>query len=170
VSTITVDQVISSLGLRPLEREGGYYVETYRSEAVLPAGVPEGRVGGRRPLATAIYYLLTPDTYSALHRLPADEMYHFYLGAAVEMLQLWPDGSARRVILGPDIAAGMKPQVVVPAGVWQGSRLAPGGRLALVGTTMSPGFDMSDYEPGRTNLLASRYPQVSDLIRVLSPG
>src|SRR5581483_11176343 len=98
--------------------------------------------------ATAIYYLLTPDTVSAMHRLATDEIFHFYLGDPVEMLQLRPDGSHRVAILGPDLDAGQRPQIVVPRGVWQGARLVPGGRFALLGTTVAPGFDYADYETG----------------------
>src|SRR5207245_2095434 len=107
----------------------------------LPAASLPARYGTDRWAGTAIYYLLTPDTFSALHRLPTDEVYHFYLGDPVEMLQLWPDGSGRVGTLGQDVRAGQLLQVIVPRGVWQGSRLRPGGAFALLGTTMAPGFD-----------------------------
>jgi predicted cupin superfamily sugar epimerase len=81
------------------------------------------RYKGVRLFGTAIYYLLTPETFSAMHRLPSDEIFHFYIGDPVEMLQLWPDGSIRVLILGSDILNGMQPQVVVPRGVWQGAKL-----------------------------------------------
>src|SRR5262249_42167355 len=112
----TAAEIIAALDLRPLPREGGYYRETYRSA--------KKWADGQRNLSTAIYYLLTPDTYSALHRLPCDEIFHFYAGDSVLMLQLWPDGTGRIVTLGPDLAAGRQPQLLVPAGVWQGSWLS----------------------------------------------
>lgn len=122
-------------------------------------------------LLTSIYYLLTQDTHSAMHRLPADELYHFYLGDPVELLLLLPDGSGRILVLGNDLARGEMLQVLVPAGAWQGSRIRPGGRMALMGTTMSPGFRFSDYLQGSADELIERFPDWKDMIRTLSaPG
>ena len=166
--TLTAEQVRESLKLEPHPIEGGYFVETYRSAQKLPASALPGTYRGERALATAIFYLLTPDTFSAMHRLPTDEIFHFYLGDPVEMLQLAPDGAGRTIVLGQDIAAGMLLQHVVPAGTWQGSRLAPGGKFALLGTTMAPGFDPRDYESGRREELSARYPVYAPLIGRLS--
>jgi predicted cupin superfamily sugar epimerase len=154
----TADDLIAALDLRPLPREGGYYRETYRAA---------DRVG-ERSLCTAIYYLLIADTCSALHRLPSDEIFHFYVGDPVSMLQLWPDGTGRIVTMGVDVRADQAPQVVVPAGVWQGSWLAFGGRFALLGTTMAPGFEFSDYESGDCADLSRRYPAFRELIDKLT--
>jgi uncharacterized protein len=165
----TVDELISILHLRPHGTEGGYFAETYRSaEQIPPQALPKG-YDGARSAATAIYYLVTPDTVSALHRLKGDEVFHFYAGDPVEMLQLWPDGSVRVLALGIDLAAGMRPQIVVPARVWQGSRLMPGGRYALLGTTMSPGFEYADYEAGRADELVAAYPAERERIQALTP-
>ena len=162
---ITADTVKSLLNLKPHPEEGGYFSETYRSPHILSKDIlPEG-YKEKRSLATAIYYLLTPDTFSALHRLPTDELFHFYLGDPVEMLQLLPDGSGRTITLGQDITNGMQLQVVVKKGVWQGSRLCTGGQFALLGTTMSPGFESSDYESGQRKGLIADYPQFENLIR-----
>jgi predicted cupin superfamily sugar epimerase len=164
----TAAELIAALDLRPLPQEGGYFRETYRSaDVLLPGALP--RYTSAKAAGTAIYYLLSPDTVSALHRLPTDEVFHFYLGGPVEMLQLLPDGSGRLLILGTDLAAGQRPQVVVPRGVWQGSRLLPGAPFALLGTTMAPGFDFSDYEPGSRAALTRDYPAFTDLIRCLTP-
>jgi hypothetical protein len=97
-------------------------------------------------------------------------VYHFYLGDPVELLLLFPDGAGRRVVLGPDILHGQQVQFVAPRGVWQGSRLLPGGRFALLGTTMAPGFDPTDYEGGRRHELLARYPDHAALIRALTRG
>ena len=154
------------LELKPLPIEGGYYVETYRSDEKLEAG-QTGR--GPRALSTAIFYLLTPDTCSRLHRLKADEIYHFYLGDPVELLQLSPDGTGRVVTLGPNLLKGMAVQMVVPGGTWQGSRLRRGGRYALLGTTMAPGFDLADCEFGERATLMRTYPDWSrQIIRLTS--
>ena len=125
---------------------------------------------GSKPAGTAIYYLLSddPDSFSALHRLPTDEVYHFYLGDPVELLLLAPDGGSDVARLGSDLRRGERVQFVVPHGAWQGSRLRPGGRWALLGTTMAPGFDPSDFELGRAAELAERWPECAALIRELS--
>ena len=165
---ITADTVKSLLNLTAHPLEGGYFRETYRSRHTLPRDMlPEG-YQGERSLATAIYYLLTPDTFSALHRLPADEVFHFYLGDPVEMLQLLPDGSGRTIILGQDIMSGMQLQAIVRRGIWQGARLRTGGKFALLGTTMSPGFNSHDYEPGPREKLIADYPRFADLIGKLT--
>jgi predicted cupin superfamily sugar epimerase len=161
---LTADRLMAALDLRPLPLEGGFFRETYRAADQLPAAALPARYARAKSAATAIYYLLTPDTFSALHRLATDEIFHFYLGSPVHMLQLLPDGGGRVVVLGPDVLAGQQPQVVVPRGVWQGSCLEPGGEFALLGTTMAPGFDFSDYENGDRVALAGRYPAFADLI------
>ena len=148
------EDVIATLGLEPHPEEGGYYRETYRSTSVFTPGAP---YRGERSVGTAIYFLLTPATFSEMHRLPGDEAFHFYLGDPVEMLLLHPDGSVETPILTSDLSLG-RPQVVVPGGVWQGSRLKEGGSFALLGTTMGPGFEFSDYESGTSSLIES-YPE-----------
>ena len=159
-----VEEILWRLDLRLHPEEGGYFRETYRSPLLVTSA------HGERSIATAIYYLLTPDAYSALHRLAGDEVFHFYQGDPVEMLQLHPDGTGAIVTLGPDLGAGMHPQLLVPAGTWQGSRLAPGGSYALLGTTMSPGFDSADYEHGDGEILAERYPAWKDeIVRLARP-
>jgi len=165
---MTAEELIRRLNLQPHPKEGGYFRETYRAAESLQADGLLSRYGAARSVSTAIYYLLTPNTYSALHRLQSDEVFHFYGGGAVEMLQLFPDGSGQTVILG-DLASGGHPQVVVPRGVWQGSVLKAGGEFALLGCTVAPGFDYADYESGRRDDLIARYPQFTDLIRRLTP-
>jgi predicted cupin superfamily sugar epimerase len=166
----TAEELIALLQLQPHPREGGFFRETYRAdEGFLAAALPP-RYGQDRSVSTAIYYLLTPDTFSALHRLASDEVFHFYLGDPVRMLQLFPDGQGREVILGTDVLRGQSPQVVVPRGVWQGSLLEPGGTFALLGCTVAPGFDYADYETGERAALLARYPAFAELIRALTPA
>ncbi len=165
---MNAEQLKSSLNLVPLSFEGGYYAETYRSEQIFPAEALPGRYNGPRSVATAIYYLLEPGTFSEIHRVSSDEIFHFYMGDPVEMVQLWPDGSCRKVIIGTDLEQAMRPQVVVPHGVWQGSRLMPGGKCALLGCTVSPGFDYADYESGSREALIEQYPEAHETIRALT--
>lgn len=160
---MTADEVIAHLQLQPHPVEGGFFRETYRSSESL------SRSAAERSVSTAIYYLLTPKTVSALHRLPGDEVFHFYAGDPVRMLQLWPDGSTRTLVLGTDLKAGQVPQLVVPGGVWQGSVLTDGGSWALLGATMAPGFDYADYASGRRAELTAKYPAEARMIERLTP-
>jgi predicted cupin superfamily sugar epimerase len=165
---MTVDDIVKLLGLAPHPTEGGYFVETHRTAERTAADALPGRYGGDRAHGTAIYYLLTPDTFSALHRLTSDEVFHFYLGDPVEQLQLFPDGGGRAVVLGTDLAAGHRPQQVVPRGVWQGARLRAGGAFALLGCTVAPGFDFADYEHGARDALTAAYPDFAATIALLT--
>lgn len=157
-----VSAIKDLLHLEPLAGEGGWFCQTYCSVETL--------LGGSKPLSTAIYYLLTDeaDSFSALHRLPGDEVYHFYLGDPLEMLLLYPDGGGEVLTLGQDLTAGQLLQLVVPGGVWQGSRVRPGGRFSLVGTTMAPGFTPDDYEGGERGSLRRQYPNHRELIQLLT--
>ena len=167
---MTADEIIARLRLQPHAREGGFFRETYRADECIAIEALPARYRGPRALGTAIYYLLTPETCSALHRLRSDEIFHFYAGDPVEMLQLLPDGSGRTIILGADLASGMEPQVTVPAGVWQGARLRAGGAWALLGTTVAPGFDYEDYESADGTSLSAAYPEFRSQIEELVPG
>lgn len=168
----TAREIIAALKLQPHPIEGGYFRETYRSTGKIPASSLPAVYSGDRSFGTSIYYLLTPDTFSEMHRLPLEEVFHFYLGGPVRMLQLFPDGQGREIVIGSDILAGQEPQVVVPPGVWQGSRLEPGFEFALLGATMAPGFDYADYEQGTRNKLTADYPayaqRIAERTRVMS--
>ncbi len=118
-----INKIKEKLHLEPLPMEGGFYCETYRSNINLPAEVLPDIYEGSRSISTAIFYLLTPDTHSAIHKLPGDEIYHFYLGDPVELLKLPADDPAETVILGKQVFDGMKLQEIVRAGTYQGARL-----------------------------------------------
>lgn len=165
---MVAEKLKSLLNLVPLSIEGGYFAETYRSPEMISQEGLQSRYSGSRSVGTAIYYLLEPGTFSEIHRVASDEIFHFYLGDPVEMLQLWPDGSGKRVLVGTDIESGMAPQLVVPHGVWQGARLVAGGKLALLGCTVSPGFEYADYESGSRQLLCEAYPAYRDPICALT--
>jgi predicted cupin superfamily sugar epimerase len=155
---LTAETVIEILGMKPLQFEGGYFAETHRAGHLARELVPWAPED-HRSLKTAIYYLLTPDTMSAMHLLPGDEIFHHYLGDPVAQLQLFPDGSGEMVTIGSNLLTGERPQVVVPGGTWQGSLLIPGRHgFALLGTTMAPGFDHRDFQLGDLTTLCERYP------------
>jgi hypothetical protein len=165
---MTADEIKKLLNLGPHPCEGGSFIQTWRSEEVIPHAALPARYPADRHAGTCIYYLLEPGTFSEMHRLASDEIFHFYYGDPVEMLQLLPDGSARTVILGNDLARDQRPQLIVPRNVWQGSRLLDGGQVALLGCTVSPGFDFADYETGHRDSLLRDYPQFPGLIQALT--
>ncbi|WP_133512876.1 cupin domain-containing protein [Candidatus Thiosymbion oneisti] len=164
----TPQQIIDFLGLEPLLFEGGYCKETYRSRSILTPDCLENKYPDERNVSTAIFYLLTPDTCSILHRLKGDEIYHFYIGDPVELLALGPYGKTERHILGHEIEKSMKVQLCIKGGWWQGSRLLDGGRFALMGTTMAPGFNFNDFERGDRTRLLKEYSREAKLIEVLT--
>lgn len=159
---MTADQIKSLLKLEPHPVEGGWFRRTYTSAGSVE--LPRGA----RAQGTAIYYLLEAGSFSEMHVLASDEIFHFYLGDPVEMLQLLPDGRSSAFILGPDLAAGQHVQLVVPAGVWQGTRIVEGGKVALLGCTVTPGFDFADYRGGSYAELAAKWPAEAEQIRALT--
>ncbi|MEV6051704.1 cupin domain-containing protein [Streptomyces sp. NPDC052107] len=145
---MTPDDLIAHYGLEPIPREGGLFRCTWEG--------PQRADG--RPEGSAIVALLTADDYSALHRLPTDEIWHFYLGDPLGLLLLTPDGGTRAAVLGPAPLSGQHLQLTVPAGTWMGARVAPGGAWTFFGCTMAPGFTYADYEHGNAADLTARYP------------
>jgi predicted cupin superfamily sugar epimerase len=141
---------------------GGYFRETY--VALERVELPRGS----RSAGTAIYYLLEQGTFSEMHCLASDEIFHFYFGDPVEMLQLYPDGRSAIFTLGQDLKAGQHMQLVVSAGVWQGARLVDGGMVALLGCTVTPGFDYADYRGGSYAEIADKWPTEAARIRRLT--
>lgn len=139
--------MIALLGLEPLAGEGGQWAQTWRDEH-----------------SSAIYFLLRPGDFSALHRLSGVELWHHYAGAAVEMLLLEPGGTVLRPRLGADLAAGERPVVVVEAGTWMAAGTT--GEWSLVGTTMAPPFDDASFELGDQAALSAAYPEAAtDIVR-----
>lgn len=167
---ITPEQIIEMFNLDTLPIEGGLYSQTYCAPETISREKLPGRYPTNKPFGTAIVYLLTddPDSFSALHKLPTDEVYHFYLGDPVELLQLHPDGSSKRIILGQDLLNGQKVQHLVPRDIWQGSHLLSGGKFAFLGTTMAPGYTDEDYIGGDPDELIAAYPEWKALIEQLT--
>ncbi len=160
--SLTADEIKTLLKLEPHPVEGGFFRRTYTS----PGMVALER--GERAQGTAIYYLLEPGTFSEMHVLSSDEMFHFYLGDPVEMLQLLPDGGSTVFTLGQNLGAGEHVQLTVPAGVWQGTRLVGDGKVALLGCTVTPGFDFADYRNASAEELIAQWPQEAERIRGLT--
>jgi hypothetical protein len=155
-------EIITNLGLEPLPNEGGYYRRTWTGSAETK--------DNPRPIGTAIYFLITPDEFSALHCLKSDEIWHHYAGDPVELVQLNPSNQAvRKDVLGHDMQAGQIPQIVVGAGCWQGARLAVEHQgWALLGCTMTPGWAEGDFTLGKRETLLKMFPEATLVIRGLT--
>ncbi len=159
---MTAAEIKARLRLEPHPVEGGWYRRTYAAAATVELE------RGVRAVGTAIYYLLEEGTFSEMHMLQSDEIFHFYLGDPVEMLQLGPGGRSALFTLGPDLERGEQVQLLVPAGVWQGTRLVQSGKVALLGCTVAPGFDFADYRGGKYAELAKKWPAEKQRIRALT--
>jgi predicted cupin superfamily sugar epimerase len=157
---------IEALQMQP-HPEGGFFRESYRSEQVMEVPAP-GAGTRQRNACTAIYFLLEAGNFSAFHRIQSDEIWHFYAGQAVEVLELLPSGELRCTRLGPDILRGELPQYVVPANTWFASRVADGGTFSFVGCTVAPGFDFADFRLAQRPELLAIFPQHSQVINQLT--
>ncbi len=158
----TAEELIKQLGLVK-HPEGGWYRETYRSGEVIPGAALPARFAGGRSVCTAIYFLLQSGDISALHRIRSDELWHFYSGNSLTVHVITPDGEYYLLNLGPDITAGESYQSVVPAGCWFGAEVSGEG-YSLVGCTVAPGFDFSDFEMGNGTTLLEQYPDRAEII------
>ena len=159
-----VRELVDRLGLSP-HPERGFFAETYRA----PSPVAAPTHPGPRAASTAIYFLIeasAPATF--LHRLKSDEVFHLYEGGPLDILRLYADGRADVARLGLDLAAGERPQIVVPAGTWFGTELAAGATHCLVGCTVAPGFEFADFELAAGPELAARHPEMADRIARMS--
>ncbi|HVO04623.1 MAG TPA: cupin domain-containing protein [Candidatus Cybelea sp.] len=161
---MTAAEIVAALDLKP-HPEGGWYRETYRAEETIPLeGLPK-RFDGARYISTAIYYLLEAGQRSRLHRIKSDEVWHFYAGDPLAIVEISPAGALKETRLGTDLARGLQPQHVVPAGAWFGAAPAIGSRYALVGCTVAPGFAFDDFELGAHAALLAAFPQHAAWIR-----
>jgi len=179
-ATLSADEVVRLLELKPLPWEGGFFRETYRCEVrIPPSALPSAHASAHtlghspeegRDACTHIYFLLRTGVVSAMHLVRSDEVFHHYAGDAVEQLWLLPDGTSKVVYIGAALAAGERPQVIVPRGVWQGARVKSGGSCgyALLGCSVSPGFDWRDFDLGSRDALIDRWPQASAMIEALT--
>jgi uncharacterized protein len=158
---MTADQIIQLLNLKP-HPEGGYYRETYRGPSPIPGFKPQ------RVFSTAIYYLLVRDSVSKMHRLAADEIFHFYMGDPVTWVLFGPNGDMQKIVLGQGLEQGQLVQLVIPAGTWFGGYLNEGGSFALMGTTVAPGFEFEDFVLGGREKLLALFPQATEEIQRLT--
>jgi len=147
--------------------EGGYYKETYRSNASIARNALPERFAGDRSFSTAIYFLLEKGNFSGFHRIKSDECWHFYAGETLLIYVLHLDGSLQVIKLGSNVFNGEVFQAVVPAGCWFASEPAPSSELSFVGCTVAPGFDFRDFELAKADELAKEFPEHEILIKRL---
>ncbi len=161
-------QLIDRFKMERIPQEGAWFAPTYRStEEVSVAGA--SRYTGRRVAYSAIYCVQTRDDFSGLHRLATDELWHFYDGQPIGLLLLHPDGRGERVVLGLNLAAGERPQFLVPRGVWQASRPVGGDDAwTFFGNTLAPGFEYADFEIGYREELQAQFPDFAKPIAELT--
>ncbi|MDQ4073266.1 MAG: cupin domain-containing protein [Thermoproteota archaeon] len=191
------DYVIKKLNLVELPFEGGYYRETYRSDKSvgvdyddientksnsLANSEPNNNSRGIRSLFTHIYYLLDGERHSALHKVRSDEVWHFYMGSTVTIYILCDDddnvddgvdsgsGKLQQIRLGPDIESGEDLHYVIKGNTWFGAELANKSSYALLGCSVSPGFEFRDFELGKRKELVAKYPKHEWLINKLTDG
>ena len=149
----TIDELLAHWRMQRMETENIMFAQSYVGKA-----------------STAIIAMMIddPQSYSDMHRLPTDEIWHFYMGGAIELLLLDPNGKDEVVVLGHDVLHGEHVQFVVPAGVWMGARVRPGGDYAVFGNTMAPGFSPDGFEAAVVEDLIAQWPKHERLIRALT--
>ena len=160
---LTAGEIKAMLGL---ERHPtcGFVAETYRSSLRIPPWALPGPYESGRPYASGLYFLVTPDAQTVMHRIRADQLYHHYLGDPLEVLLLYPNGDGAVVTVGSDLASGMRPQLLIPGGTFHTSRLAPEASYALLASTEWPGVEPPDVEHGNIDALAKAYPDFREKI------
>jgi predicted cupin superfamily sugar epimerase len=160
----TAKEIIDILGLKP-HPTCGFVAETYRSRQTIPLQALPAAYEGSRPFGSVLYFLVTPEAQIRLHRIRSDQMYHHYLGGPLEVLLLYQDGTGEILVIGPDLAAGMRPQLFIPGGTFHISRLRAGSAFALLGTTEWPGFESPDLELGDPERLMEDHPALRHEIK-----
>lgn len=163
----TAEYYIQKLNLAP-HPEGGYFKEIYRSTGVIRADCLAEEYGGNRNFCTSIYFLLKGNNISAMHRLRSDEIWHFYDGCPVQIISINEKGVLNEIILGKDLSKGESFQSVIPKNSWFGAELADKKSFALVGCTVSPGFEFEDFEIGKRKDLLKNFPGFERKIKNLT--
>lgn len=169
-SNLSAAEIVRHLDLKPLPVEGGFYRVTYTSDLQLPASVLPPSIRSERPAKSVIFYLLTADMKSRLHRLEIDEMWHFYMGDSVDLHVFGTEFDYTKVTLGHDVLDGQTVQAVVPAHSWFGARLQRGGRWALMACSLAPAYSDEDFslpDDAEFDSLLARYPSKQHLLNEL---
>ncbi|WP_111979218.1 cupin domain-containing protein [Algibacillus agarilyticus] len=167
---MNADSLIQTLALEP-HPEGGFYKEVYRAEGVIVQSALPACFSGDRHYATSIYFLLKAGQRSCFHKINQDEAWHFYAGSTLAVHMISPQGQYSVIKLGQNLAQGEVFQAVVPAGYYFAAQLfdleASAEQFALVGCTVSPGFDFADFSMPNQQELLAEFPQHKALIQRL---
>jgi len=155
----TAQDYIKYFNMQELDKEGGYFVELFGSQDVLKKDVLPARFSGDRQMYGFIYYMITQDTFSNWHKLKCDEFWQWAAGDVAEQLQIYPDGTLKRIIIGPGFMNGEKFVSLIPNGVWQSTRIYKPGKFVFFGITTSPRFDYSDWDNATQQQMISNFPQ-----------
>ncbi|WP_127844191.1 cupin domain-containing protein [Psychroflexus aestuariivivens] len=164
---MTKAEIISKLKLEK-HPEGGYFKETYRSALTAESALLPSYFDGSRSFSTCIYFMLTSDSFSAFHRVNQDEIWHFYTGQTILLHMISENGDYSKVKIGNRFDQGEIPQFVVPAKVWFSAEIISSEGFALVGCTVSPGFDFKDFELANRKDLVKKFPNHKDIISKLT--
>ena len=143
--------------------EGGFYKEVYRSNEVIDEESLPERFRGTRCLSTSIYFLLKGDEFSAFHRIKSDEVWHFHAGTGLTLYIIEKSGDLSVLKLGSDFEKNEQFQITIPKESWFAAKVVSKKSFTLVGCTVAPGFDFSDFELGDKTELCSKYPQHKEL-------
>ncbi len=165
----TKETIIKQLNLLP-HPEGGYYRETYRSSIEISEPNLPKAYQGNRNVSTCIYFLITSDNFSAFHRINQEEIWHFYLGAPILLHTISNKGTYQQFTIGNDFTKGQTPQLIVPGGDWFAAEIVEKDGFALVGCTVAPGFDFSDFDLAKQSYLIEKFPQHQEIIKRLTRG
>ena len=166
-SNLTAADIIRILDLKPLPVEGGYYRPTYLGDLRLPKEVLPASIKSDRAAASVIYYMLTADTKSRLHRLEIGEVWHYYMGGEVELCVFGSDIDYTKHTLGHELLDGQIVQALVPAHCWFGARLRTGGKWALMGCSLAPAYSDEDFsltDDAEFASLLGRFPNQHEIL------
>jgi predicted cupin superfamily sugar epimerase len=167
MNELTADEIRELLKLDPNATCGFVRVTFLSKQSIMPGGLPAPFEHGR-PLGSALYFLVTPGAPVRLHRIRNDQLYHYYLGSAIEVFLLHADGAAERIIVGPDLRGGQRVQLLIPGNTFHTARLVGNGRWFLGASTEWPGVVPADVEIGNIDELAGKYPAVAADLRAIA--
>lgn len=161
------EKIIREFDLKP-HPEGGYFRETYRSKGIINKGSLHESYNGERNYSTCIYFLLTSHAFSAFHKIKQDEIWHFYDGSPIRLYIITEAGAYSEHIIGRNFFKGEVPQLVVPGNCWFAAKVINENDYSLVGCTVAPGFDFTDFELPTRAALTAQFPQHESIISELT--
>jgi uncharacterized protein len=161
------DEIIRLLQLEPNATCGFVRVTFVSKQSIAAGGLPPP-FADSRPLGSALYFMVTPGAPVRLHRIRNDQLYHYYLGDPLEVFLLHGNGEAERVVVGPDLRAGQRVQLLIPGSTFHTARLTGWRRWFLGASTEWPGVVPADVEIGNVDELAGKYPSAASDLRAIA--